>query len=139
MAVPGRAPPAGPHHPSPRGRRLSPSPTEDAPPGTPTATRDGLDHPVGPPPASNSTSPLHRPRWPPQGGRDHLGTDDSSRALVSGQARHGNTFLTGPGFLVSRPTDAQRSIPHAGVVGHDGAPSLDDGVPFSQEALLHSL
>ena len=74
--------------------------------------------------------------------------DDSSRALVvSGQARHGNTVLQiqdvsdGPGVPspVSRPTDSQRSIPHAGVVGHDGAPSLDDGMPFSQEALRHSL
>ena len=146
FAVPGRAPPAGPGNSSPRGRRLSPSPTEDAPLGTPPATRDCLDHPVGPPSASNPTASIRRPRRSPQGGRDHIGTDDSSRALVSGQARHGSTVLQiqdvsgGPGVPspVSRPTDAQRNVSHTGVVGHVGAPSLDDGVSLSQEALRHS-
>ena len=143
LAIPGRAPSAGPDHPSTRGRRLSPSPPEDAPPGTPPATRDGLDPPVGPPSASNPASSLRRPRRSPQGGRSHVWTDDSSRNLVSGQARHGDTVLQvqnvpdghGVPGAVSGSANTQCYVPQEGVVGHDGAPSSDDGVPLSQEAL----
>ena len=143
LAVPGRASPAWPGHPSPGSRRLSPSPTEDVPTGTPPATRHSLDHPVGSPSARNPTSPLRRPRRSPQGGRDHFRPDNSCRDLIPRQAHHGVTVLqiqdvSDVPSPVSGSADAQRSVPHAGVVGHDGAPSLDDGFPLSQEALRHS-
>ena len=146
LAVPRRTPPAHPDHPRSRSGRLPPAPPEDAPPRASLAACDSVDPSVGPPSATHPTSSLRRSRRPPPSGRSHGWPDDRLSDLVAGQASYGDPVLQiknmpdGPGVpsAISGSADAQCGVPNEGVVGHDGAPSSDDGVPLSQEALLLS-
>ena len=83
LALPGRASSLCPAHPSPGGRRFQPVTAEDASTGTLPTTGGGIVRPVGPPPATNPTSPLRAQRFSPSGGA-HLGAHDDLCDLRAG-------------------------------------------------------
>ena len=144
LAVPGRAPPAGPDHPRPRAddfhpllrkmslqehhlQRVTAWTIRSDPHQLLTLLllyvgHDGLLR------AGEVTSGLTTAAviWSP------------GRRAMAIRFSRSKTCLTGPGFLVQF-RDAQRSVSHAGVVGHDGWGSITRRiVPLSQETLRHS-